>query len=65
VTPEDDWKVRRWEAKRKWHAQQRNLPMRAKIEIVMRLQRRQQAINQGKIALGLPPIPMRVWDTRP
>jgi predicted XRE-type DNA-binding protein len=54
-----------WEAKRDWHERQRNLPLPRKIEILIALQHRQQEINQMKIAMGLPPVPMRVWQTRP
>lgn len=57
--------TRRWDAKRAWHARQRALPPREKIAILIQLQERQQAINQSKIALGLPPVPMRIWRTEP
>lgn len=60
-----DTSTPRWEAKRDWHAQQRQLPVREKLQIVIQLQRRQVAINEMKVALGLPPIPMRVWETTP
>lgn len=52
----------RWEATRAWHERQRKLPLAEKIKIVVDLQHRQQEINRTKIALGLPPFPMRVWD---
>lgn len=60
-----DTAAARWEAKRAWHGRQRNLSVREKLEIVIQLQRRQVAINETKVALGLPPIPMRVWETKP
>lgn len=63
MTP--DAATARWDAKRAWHRRQRQLSVREKLEIVIHLQRRQMTINETKVALGLPPIPMRVWNTRP
>jgi hypothetical protein len=57
--------VRTFRAKRDWHAHQREQPIRSKIETIIKLQKRQQAINRTKGALGLPPVPMRVWQTKP
>jgi hypothetical protein len=54
-----------WASKQVWHARQRALPLRTKIERVIVLQERQQAINNTKAAIGLPTSPMRVWKTRP
>lgn len=56
---------RTFSAKRDWHAREREQPVRAKIGTIIKLQERQQAINQSKVALGLPPVPMRVWRTKP
>ncbi len=57
--------VRTFRAKRDWHARQREQPVRSKIETIIKLQKRQQAINRSKTALGLPPVPMQVWQTKP
>ena len=63
--PDPDGMARRWAAKRAWHERQRALPLREKIRIVIELQHRQQKLNKTKIALGLKPVPMRVWSTEP
>lgn len=65
IAPDQEWTFGQWELKRAWHERQRTLPLREKIAVVMQLQRRQQSINIGKTALGLPTISMRVWNTRP
>lgn len=57
--------VQTFSAKRDWHARQREQSVRSKIETVIKLQQRQQALNRSKATLGLPPIPMRVWQTKP
>ena len=64
-TSDRDSVDRRWEDKRAWHERQRNLPLQEKIRILIQLQRRQQDINRIRAALGLPVVPMRVWNTEP
>lgn len=62
---DQDQTEQRWASKRAWHESQRKLPLAEKIKIVIDLQHRQEEINRTKIALGLPPVPMRVWDKQP
>lgn len=63
MTPQDV--ARRWRTKGAWHVRQRELSVREKLRIVIQLQRRQVMLNATKAALGLPPVPMRVWETTP
>lgn len=60
-----DQAAHRWAAKRAWRERQRALPLPEKIRILIQLQRRQRDVNMIRAALGLPAVPMRVWDTKP
>jgi hypothetical protein len=50
--------------KAQWHAQQRRLPPREKIRILIELQRREAESNGIRESLGRPAIAMKPWDTQ-
>jgi hypothetical protein len=49
--------------KAQWHAQQRQLPPREKIRILIELQRREVESNRIRLSLGRPAAAMKPWDT--
>lgn len=49
--------------KAQWHAQQRQLPPREKIRILIELQRREAESNEIRKSLGRPAVSMKPWDT--
>jgi hypothetical protein len=51
-------------AKARWHAEQRQLPPRAKIRILIELQRREAESDRVRIALGRPASGIRPWNTQ-
>lgn len=51
-------------AKAKWHAEQRQLPPREKIRILIELQRREAESNKIRASLGRPAAAIRPWDTQ-
>jgi len=51
-------------AKAEWHAQQRQLPPREKIRILIELQRREAESNRIRASLGRPAVSIRPWDTQ-
>ena len=50
--------------KAQWHAQQRQLPPREKIRILIELQRRESECNGIRASLGRPAVAMKPWDTQ-
>jgi hypothetical protein len=50
--------------KAQWHAQQRQLPPREKIRILIELQRREVESNRIRQSLGRPVVAMKPWDTQ-
>ena len=50
--------------KAQWHAQQRQLPPREKIRILIELQRREAESNGIRKSLGRPAVSMKPWDTQ-
>ena len=50
--------------KAQWHAQQRQLPPREKIRILIELQRREAESNGIRRSLGRPTVAMKPWDTQ-
>jgi hypothetical protein len=50
--------------KAQWHAQQRQLPPREKIRILIELQRREVESNGIRTALGRPAVAMKPWNTQ-
>jgi hypothetical protein len=50
--------------KARWHAQQRQLPPREKIRILIELQRREVESNGIRKSLGRPAVAMKPWDTQ-
>jgi len=52
-----------FEGKAQWHAQQRKLPPREKIRILIELQRREAESNGIRKSLGRPTVSMKPWDT--
>jgi hypothetical protein len=50
--------------KAEWHAQQRRLPPREKIRILIELQRREADSNGIRHSLGRPAVAMKPWDTQ-
>lgn len=50
--------------KAEWHAQQRGLPPREKIRILIELQRREAESNRIRESLGRPAVVMKPWDTQ-
>ena len=50
--------------KAQWHAQQRQLPPREKIRILIELQRREVESNGIRRSLGRPAVAMKPWDTQ-
>jgi hypothetical protein len=50
--------------KAQWHAQQRQLPPREKIRILIELQRREAESNAIRESLGRPAVAMKPWDTQ-
>lgn len=52
-----------FEGKAQWHAQQRQLPPREKIRILIELQRREAESNGIRKSLGRPTVSMKPWDT--
>jgi hypothetical protein len=50
--------------KAQWHAQQRRLPPREKIRILIELQRREVESNGIRKSLGRPAVEMKPWNTQ-
>ena len=50
--------------KAQWHAQQRQLPPREKIRILIELQHRELEHNGLRRSLGRPAVAMKPWDTQ-
>lgn len=53
-----------YEGKAQWHAEQRRLPPREKIRILIELQHREAENNSIRRSLGRPAVPMKAWNTR-
>ena len=53
-----------FDGKAQWHAQQRQLPPREKIRILIELQRREIESNRIRKSLGRPAVAMKPWDTQ-
>jgi len=51
-------------AKTRWHEEQRRLPPREKIRILIELQQREAESNGIRASLGRPVVAMRPWDTQ-
>lgn len=56
---------RYFDAKAAWHAEQRRLSPKAKVAIVLELQRREVALNRARAAAGRPTRPMVIWNVKP
>jgi hypothetical protein len=50
--------------KAQWHAQQRRLPPRKKIRILIELHRREVESNGIRKLLGRPAVEMKPWNTQ-
>jgi hypothetical protein len=53
-----------FEGKARWHTQQRHLPPREKIRILIELQHREVESNRIRQSLGRPAVPMKAWNTQ-
>jgi hypothetical protein len=53
-----------FEEKTRWHTQQRHLPPREKIRILIELQHREAENNKIRLSLGRPAVPMKIWNTQ-
>jgi len=54
----------RWQAKARWHADQRSLTPAEKIKIMLQLQRRECQLDQARVAVGLRPRGLKPWQTQ-
>jgi hypothetical protein len=50
--------------KANWHAEQRRLPPREKIRILIELQHREAESNLIRRSLGRAPVAMKPWNTQ-
>ena len=53
----------RWQAKARWHAEQRALTPADKIKLVLQLQRRECQLDQARVAVGQRPRGLKPWQT--
>ena len=61
----DDSTRRLFDAKARWHAEQRLLPPREKVALVLKLQRQEVELNRARIAAGRSARPMIIWNVKP
>jgi hypothetical protein len=54
-----------FDAKTRWHEEQRRLSPREKVAIVLTLQRREVELNRARAAAGRPTRPMVIWNVQP
>lgn len=53
----------RWEAKARWHTEQRSLTPAEKIKLILQLQLRESQLDQARVALGQRPRGLKPWRT--
>ena len=53
----------RWEAKARWHTEQRSLTPAQKIELILQLQLRESQLDQVRMAVGQRPRGLKPWRT--
>jgi hypothetical protein len=54
----------RWEAKARWHAEQRSLTPADKIRLMLQLQHRECELDQARVAVGQRPRGLKPWQTQ-
>jgi hypothetical protein len=54
----------RWQAKARWHAEQRSLMPAEKIKLILRLQLRESQLDQARVAVGQRPRGLKPWRTQ-
>jgi len=54
----------RWDAKARWHSEQRALTPAQKIELILQLQRRESQLDHARVAVGQRPRGLKPWRTQ-
>ena len=54
-----------FDAKTRWHEEQRRLSPKEKVAIVLTLQRQEVELNRARAAAGRPTRPMVIWNVQP